>query len=206
MTLSHAYRWLALALLLVMPLAGCTTAQARGIASTPTLGLVPRTCPHLSAPQVIGRVFGTGVGGTVGAVRGYGAAPLWTFLGPPPATLLWSPNPQDPNSRFDPPYGFGHKMLWVLQPGFKGRVTMTGGSIYGGKPLWFSITEVGAPDTLARVATFQASRQMAFSGGTGAWPAFPGALIVPQAGCYFLAAHWPGGHWRITFAAGRARA
>lgn len=35
------------------------------------------------------------------------------------------------------------------------------------------------------------------------WKDFPSHLFIPTAGCYTLEASWPGGQWRITFAAGQ---
>jgi hypothetical protein len=38
------------------------------------------------------------------------------------------------------------------------------------------------------------------------WADFLSYLFIPQAGCYVLEAAWPGGMWRLTFAAGRSAA
>lgn len=127
-----------------------------------------------------------------------GRAPAWLagFSGPP-ATL-------DGPYNYAPGYGWDRNVLFVLQRGFKGTVTMYGGSVLGHAPLWLGAVELGAPDPSGRRLTLQAKRQKAFAGGAGPrqWPTFPGGITVPHTGCYYLEATWPGGTWRVTFAAG----
>ncbi len=166
----------------------------------PRLGLVPRTCSVGPAPTVLGPVFGVG-----SAVSGYGAFPVWgmAFDGAH-ATLRWSPDPHNPNTGFMPLYGWGHKMLWVMKPGFRGRVTLYGGDLRGGSPVWFNLDGPGQRPTTSLV--LDPRHLPATPSGRGKpWPQFPGGMFVPHAGCYYIDARWPGGHWRMTFAAGRAR-
>jgi len=128
-----------------------------------------------------------------------GAPPAWAvgFVGPQ-ATLSVT----DGGTREDlelmrrTRYGWTRKVLWVLEPGQP--VTLRGGSLGDGAPLWFQFD--GERPTTAPVLDprFPEAR-----GGRGNWREFPSYVYIPAAGCYFLEARWAGGSWRLTFAAGR---
>ena len=193
-------RYALVCLLFIVP-ASASVGQGQSVTkpAPPPLGLgpVPRNCPGAARTVVLKGVFGTGVNST-----GAGAFPVWGSFGGPRATLAFGAQADVPGV-FQAPYGWGHKLLWALDPRFKGRVTLQGGSLHGHARLWFGVVEKGAPDTLVRVVSLDARRQKAYSGGAGAWPEFPSGLYVPRAGCYYLQARWPGGTWRMIFAAGR---
>ncbi len=192
------YRSTFLGLLLVVPV---VASMRQGALATPRvpppLGPVPRTCPGAAHTVVLKGVFGAGDNAT-----GAGTFPVWGSFGGPSATLAFGSQASAPGV-FAAPYGWGHKMLWVLDPRFKGRVTLRGGLLSGRTPLWFEVIEKGVPDAPVQVASLEARQQKAYSGGPGAWPEFPSGLYIPQAGCYYLEARWPAGSWRMTFAAGR---
>lgn len=176
-------------------------------ASFPTLGPVPLNC-HGSTPTAIGRFFGTRYGNGVGV----GAYPVWAAglhgsyaAYGPHAVLEWGTDPRDLAARYKPPHGFWHKMMWVMDPRFKGRVTLHGGGVYGGPPMWFELAGPFEEVTTTLVLDPRHLTVVPF-GYEHPWPQFPGGLSMPRAGCYYITAQWPGGRWRITFAAGRSRA
>ncbi|HEY8284089.1 MAG TPA: hypothetical protein VIJ28_06860 [Chloroflexota bacterium] len=179
---------------LVCVLFPAASSGPRAMSAAPTIGGVPKNCPDTTHFVSLFNVFddGKAYGGLVGS------APAWLrgFSGPA-ATLTFG-------GVYQPGYGWGRKVLFVLKRGFKGTVTMSGGSVRGHAPLWFDAVEVGALDRPVRRLTLQATRQLAFAGGAGPrqWPTFPGGITVPRAGCYYVEATWPGGKWRLTFAAG----
>ena len=180
--------------LLVLPALSFSGHQAPVVshaASAPArLGPVPRTCPPGPSPSRF----------SVHYAPGTGAFPAWILgFDGPHATLRFGGMTDQPGI-YQPRFGWGHKMLWVLKRGFKGRVTLSGGGLDGKTPLWLDAIELGAPDAPRRAISLEARDQKAFS---GPWPEFPAGVTIPHAGCYYLQARWPGGHWRFTFAAGR---
>jgi len=96
--------------------------------------------------------------------------------------------------------GWGHKFLWVVDTSVNGLVTIHGANLYDGSPL--------LPDAEQKVATSTPTMLIVdpqdpnLPNIIGSWAEFPGGLTIPKAGCYYLIATWPGGSWRITFAAG----
>ncbi|MGH2391452.1 MAG: hypothetical protein ACRDIE_24925 [Chloroflexota bacterium] len=167
----------------------------RALAATPPIiGVAPKACAgsthFVSLPNLFGdgKAYGDFIGGDPVWIRG--------FVGPH-ATL---------HARY---YELGHGweagMMFALKRGFSHTATLRGGSMHGHAPLWFDAVENGAPNGETRTLTLAAKRQKAFPGGAGPgqWPTFPGGIVVPRAGCYYVEATWPGGAWRITFAAGR---
>jgi hypothetical protein len=162
-----------------------------------TIGAAPKDCPadtnFVSLHNLFddGKAYGGYIGGYpvwVGGLSGPRATLHFRGLGPP----------------YDLGYGWGHKVLFALKRGFVGTVTLSGGDVNGPARLWFDAVEVGAPYGEVRRLPLAAKRQDAIPGGAGPrqWPTFPGGIVVPGAGCYYLQATWPGGTWRITFAAG----
>jgi len=161
-------------------------------------GPVPTNCGAGSLSVGLHDAYGDGK--TIGGF--FGAAPVWGLglIGPHGVLHLGLYN--DGPEIYQQPYGWGRKIFWVLQPRFTGTARVTGGSVTGATPLWFDATENNVPVTPQRVLILRAKNQKAFTGNPHAWPSFPGGLYVPKAGCYYIEAHWPGGHWRLTFAAG----
>ena len=92
-------------------------------------------------------------------------------------------------------------MLWTLKPGFSGTVTLTAGGVGRRALVWLEATERHVDDVPTKALPLNARWQKAFSPGAG--PSFPGGIIVPEVGCYYLEARWRGGAWRGIFAAGR---
>lgn len=151
------------------------------------LGPVPQNCPPGPAPQNLDSNFGSAYGG--GAVWGDG------FTGSH-AILVWFPKL---TSETHNQYGWGHKFLWVVKSSVKGLVTIRGANLMNGLPVRPD-AEAESPDSTPTVLVLNPSDPNAQY--EGQWVEFPGGLTIPQAGCYYLEATWPGGSWRITFAAG----
>ncbi len=189
-------RLAASALLIAPCLIGQAHAAATRATAIPTLGRVPTDCPTGSPRTVLGKVYGTGP-----SVAGYGAFPVagLAFDGPH-ATLQFSRNPPMLHLSWQPPYGWIHKMLWFMNPRFKGRVTLRDGALHGGH-LWFILDGPGQKET--RGAVLDPHHQAVVPGPKGAWPQFPGYMYVPHAGCYSIVARWSGGQETIAFAAGQ---
>lgn len=180
---------------------GVTPLPVQASASVvPMLGLVPRTCPAGTPRTALGHI--EGLSGPL--MAGYGPFPVagLAFDGPH-ATLQYSTNAQMLRLSWQPPYGWLHKMLWFMNPRFKGRVTLRGGALHGVGPVWFSLD--GPGQKVTRTPLLDPLHQAVVPGPKGSWPQFPGYMYVPHAGCYYIDAHWPGGRERITFAAGRSR-
>lgn len=195
-------RYALIGLLLAVP-APAVAGQGRPTVTPtpPPLDPMPRSCPGAPRPVVLKNVFGSGPDAPTSrpASMWAGTYPVWGGFGGPHATVAVGTLPGD----FAAPYGWGAKMLWVLSPRFKGRVTLQGGLLHGHASLAFDVVEKGAPNTPTRIASLEARRQKAYSGGPDAWPEFPSTFYIPRAGCYYIEARWPGGTWRMTFAAGR---
>jgi hypothetical protein len=168
-------------------------------AATPSIGKAPGNCRDDSSFSKLANVYGDGktYGGFIGR------SPLWLagFTGPR-ATLQFQ---GIQGNNYSPGYGWGRKVFFVLARGFKQAVTLSGSGVKDRASLWFDAVEVGAPNRPERQLVLSAKRQLAFPGGAGPgqWPTFPGGISVPHAGCYVVRASWPGGSWRITFAAGK---
>jgi len=152
------------------------------------LGPVPQNCPPITAYK---KVPGFGLA--------YGASPAWiTFTGSSGhPSLVWDPTDA---TRYHYSYGWDHKFLWLVEATYKGRVSIHGASLRDGIPLRpeaESEAETSTPTLL--VLDTQAPN---IPNRTAQWTEFPGGLAIPEADCYYLEADWPGGSWRITFAAG----
>ncbi len=167
-------------------------------AAPPKLGVAPQNCSGSTHFVSLLNLRDNGV-----AYRGYiGGDPLWIggFVGPH-ATLHLT----GVRTHYESGYGWGTFVMFVLKRSFTHTVTLRGGAVHGQAPLLFDAVENGAPNGEARALTLEGKRQKAFPGGSGPqqWPTFPGGIVAPRAGCYYVEATWPGGTWRITFAAGR---
>jgi hypothetical protein len=99
-------------------------------------------------------------------------------------------------------HGFYQKVLWVIQPHYSHPVQLSGIDSDRGSPLWFQIAG-NAPTT---VPVLDPTHPQAYPGEPAnpdeVYACYPSYLFIPHAGCFVLEATWPGGHWRIPFAAG----
>lgn len=167
-----------------------TSAVPSGTVSTtptlltpPPLGMVPQNCPPGPTPQPIFSDIGPVVG----------AAPLWvTGFGGPHAVI------HIPTYFTFTQYGWTWKLLWKMQSGYTHPITLEGGNLRNGTLLWFQIGQQN-PSTSPVLDLLHSGQQPGAGSGLN-WPSY---VYIPTAGCYYLEAKWPGGHWRIIFAAGR---
>ncbi len=149
----------------------------------PQLGMVPQNCPPGPTPQPIFSDIGPVVG----------AAPLWvTGFGGPHAVI------NIPTYFTYTQYGWTWKLLWKMQSGYMHPITLEGGNLLNGTLLWFQIGQQN-PSTSPVLDPLHSGQQPSAGSGLN-WPSY---VYIPTAGCYYLEAKWPGGHWRIIFAAGR---
>ncbi len=153
-----------------------------------TLGPVPQHCPASLAPQNV-PVFGLA----------YGASPMWVqFSGSSThPTLVWYP---EQALDFHSQYGWGHKFLWLMEARYSGIVTIHGANLGDGSPLLPDADHQTGASTLTLLVLD--TQDPTIINRTEQWIEVPGGLTIPKAGCYYLEADWPGGHWRINFAAG----
>jgi len=152
-----------------------------------TVGPVPRTCPPgPTLNNVNPSLFGPGVGGS----------PVWAvgFDGPH-ATAHLQGIAQNPGTVW---YGWDYKILWSVGPNYTHPVVLRGGSLNDGTPLWFQIGD----QSLTTAPVLDPVHPGTITGSDAGWAEFPSYLLIPKAGCFYLEAHWPGGSWRFTFAAG----
>ncbi len=120
-------------------------------------------------------------------------------VGPYPLWVGWG------GSRWPYPPSYGtytrpYKTLFISKVSFKGRVTLRGGSLSGGPPLYFSDR---AQPTPVRTLTLDPQHPLANAGTDRSWSYFPTGVDVSKPGCYYLEARWPHGQWRTTFVIGR---
>jgi hypothetical protein len=96
-------------------------------------------------------------------------------------------------------HGWRVKFLWVIDPGQEAPVTIRGGDLSGDRGL--SLEPEGTK--VSASATLDPGRPGVPPDPSSGFKEFPSYVYFPAAGCYFLEATWPGGSWRIVFAAGR---
>jgi hypothetical protein len=105
------------------------------------------------------------------------------------------------------PFGWPAPIGLVLRAGFGGgSVTLSGWDPRTGYPLWFGFItarEWGAPQHVVPAFTLDPAHPSVPAGGWTAGETFwYGYAFLPGAGCYTLAAAWPGGGWQVTISAG----
>jgi len=150
----------------------------------PPMGPVPHDCPPGPTPQPILPSIGPVVG----------SPPVWAagFDGPHAAIYLV---PEAFNQ-----YGWGRKIIWEVGPNYMHLVTLHGANVQSGARIRFQFLD-GDPTTSAVLDPHHPDHPGSAVGGD--WNEWGSGMFLPTAGCYYLEASWPGGHWRITFAAGR---
>ncbi len=97
-------------------------------------------------------------------------------------------------------HGWVWKVVWEVGPNYRQSVMLRGGNVYTGVPLWFNFDLNGA-DTLNPILDPSHPGHPVSQVGDN-WSEWGSYIYIPAAGCYYLEATWPQGHWRIVFAAG----
>lgn len=146
--------------------------------------MVPQNCPPGSTLQPIFSDVGAAVGGP----------PVWAIGFNGPRAVI-----EIPTYFTYTPYGWTWKLIWRMQDSYTHPITLRGGNLHDGSLLWFQIGQQD-PSTSPVLAPRLAENPVL---NAGSWVDWTSYLYIPAAGCYYLEATWPGGHWRITFAAGR---
>jgi hypothetical protein len=103
----------------------------------------------------------------------------------------------------------GTKFLWEVGPNFTQPVRLEVTNLGTGEGGWWG--QNGTPETpyliLDPSGIGPTYAELHTSPGPGypvpGWREYGSYLIIMQAGCYALQVTWPGGSWRLTFAAGR---
>jgi len=98
-------------------------------------------------------------------------------------------------------YGWPWKVIWRVSTRYTQPVQLHGGSLRTGTPLWFQIGEPASTTPILDPRPDE--QQIAQSGNPTEFVEWKSYLYIPGAGCYYVEADWPGGSWRVTFAAGR---
>jgi hypothetical protein len=155
------------------------------VPTTPPLGSIPRDCTPGPTPRSSLPGIGPVIGGSKVWASGFEGSH---------ATILIRP--------YDDTYtqhGWSWKIVWEVGPDYTQLVTIQGGNLRNGMPLWIQVT--GNPATSAVLDPKHPDHPGSSVGID--WAEWGSYVFIPQAGCYYLQASWPGGSWRIDFAAGR---
>ncbi len=156
------------------------------VANSTNVGLVPTDCPPSSSPRTISPDMGPAVG----------ASPVWASgfgTGTYPTAHL-----QD--DRYSPHEGWPWKLAREVGPSYQKPVTIRAGMLHTGKLLSF---QMSPDDFVTTVPTLDPKHPGHPSSQLGPdWNEWGSYLFLPGAGCYYLEATWPQGHWLIYFAAG----
>jgi len=178
------------------------TATTRPDAATPEgIAALLARCPGSAGTEIPGVTEFSSVG--------LGELPVWLAgWGNPPATpAAGATEPTVPGLNFQPgapylaPYGWGHRALWVIEPGFTEPVALRGASLDDGTPVWFNPGAPGDDPTRAPVLDPRRPGIPLQHGDwttspPALWAEFPSAMYFPRTGCYELVAEWEGGSWR----------
>jgi hypothetical protein len=96
--------------------------------------------------------------------------------------------------------------LIILNSRITGPVTLSGWDLRTGYPLWFGFIVAGvwgAPQQVRHTFTLDLPNPSFPAGGWDTTETFwYGYAFVPGAGCYAIAATWPGGSWQVIVSAG----
>lgn len=150
--------------------------------TSPPLSKVPQNCPVGQAPHIISPALGPVIGG----------APVWAVM----PTTLHIPS----YFTYTPKYGWEWKIVWEVGPSYTHPVTLDGRNLHNNTSLTFQIDEQDVSISPILDPSYPGHPRSVLGKDWVEWGSY---MYIPAAGCYYLEATWPGGHWRITFAAGR---
>jgi hypothetical protein len=139
---------------------------------------------------------------TIGHSHQVGRPPiLATGFSGPLATLHLYPTPVSVPA-FPNTFGWTASILFEAPQDYAYPITLNGADIHTGSSLLFQLDST--QDPLAFV-TLDPSQPPLNQGNASAVQKVSWSVTIyfPAAGCYFLTAWWPGGHWNINFAAGQ---
>lgn len=153
----------------------------------------PQNCPASPPLQTLGGTGGDQGGEPPVFTNAVLVAPVWHV-----EQGQTTPNPYP-----------GTKFLWEVGPNFTQPVHLEVTNLGTGEGGWWS--ENGTPETTYLIldpsGTGPTYAEYHLSPGPGymvpGWREYGSYLNILQAGCYALQVTWPGGSWRMVFAAGR---
>jgi hypothetical protein len=140
-----------------------------------------------------------------------GRAPVWlsNMSGTYPTLRLGSQASANAYG-WDAPYtqfGWPAPIGLVLENGFQGPVRLTGWNVNTSEAVSFGFVQAGewgAPRYISPDYTLNPVSGTIPAGGSDPSGVFwYGYAFVPRAGCYVIAASWPGGSWKATVSSGR---
>lgn len=156
-----------------------------------TLDPAPRDCPLGPARQTISQEFGPVVGGTPVWVD-------WPFSATSTPLTIHVANPTPDKHTL---YGWPVPLLIAATPQYTKPVSVQAWNASTGVPLWFAHSAAGdsSPTYVVQLSLDPTQPDGVSGDGYPSW--FP-TLYIPISGCYVMQASWPGGTWKIPFAAG----
>jgi hypothetical protein len=72
-----------------------------------------------------------------------------------------------------------------------------------GAPAWWALNDAAVTYAQTFVLDLTASPTLSHGSPEPGWQEWGSHVFIGEAGCYTLAATWPGGSWRVIVAAGR---
>lgn len=121
-----------------------------------------------------------------------GISPVW-------ATVRNGGTSHLAGENYDPDGGWPAKIVWEVGPHYTQLVAIRAGNLLTGMLLKWHL-----PDhylTTTPVLDPQHPDHPVSVIGSD-WNEWGSEVLIPGAGCYYIEADWPTGHWRVTFAAG----
>lgn len=153
-------------------------------ANASNVGYAPKNCPVISSlhserlsPAIVPLA---------------GISPVWATLSGGIVHLA--------GDAYDSNGGWPLKIVWEIGPNYNRAVMLRATNLLDNKPIKFDMTP-SHQITIFPVLDPQSPGHPASVIGSN-WKEWGSDLLIPAAGCYAVDATWPGGHWRINFAAG----
>jgi hypothetical protein len=184
---------------------GCTAQLSTRVPPTPTATLTPvpqptpltglldpapTTCQQTPPPHT--RLFGP-LDGFQGQSPVQGGGPVWM------TSDLYDLHLNELG--FDPLPST--KMLWAIGPNNDQPVTIQGGDLLSGTPMFVEVYGVSVPTPVGLLPPGLGNRGGGTTPDGNRWAIWGTGLVFVKARCYRLRASWPGGSWTMTFTVGR---
>ncbi len=155
------------------------------VASAANVGPVPKNCP-LGPPLPVQRI-------SPAIAPLAGISPVWATVGGGGVGHLVG-------DIYDPDGGWPVKIVWEIGPNYHETVRLRAGNLRDGTLLKWKMS----PDDLVTTAPVLNPQHLGHPVSVIGpdWTEWGSAILIPAAGCYYVEASWPEGHWRDTFAIG----
>ena len=155
------------------------------VASAANVGPAPRDCP-LGPPLPVRRI-------SPAIIPLGGISPVWATTGGDGTVHL-------AGEIYDPDGGWPEKIVWEIGPNYQHPVMLRAGNLCTGTLLKWNMSPDYQITTSPVLDPQRPGHPWSVIGPD--WNEWGSDLLLPGAGCYYLEARWPQGHWRITFAVG----